>query len=433
MVNGLVEFLKKTPSAFHAIKNITDELAAQGYTRLNEGDKWQLKAGGKYYVTRNLSSVLAFIVPEGGITRALLTASHCDSPVFKIKENAELEVKQKYIQLDTERYGGVILSSWLDRPLSFAGRVLVKTQRGIETRLVNLDEDALVIPNVAPHMNRKINEGFTYNLQTDMVPLYGDFTEKGSFRQRVADMAGVAKENLLGTDLFLYSRTQPAVWGPKQEYVSAGRLDDLECAYTATRAFLTCTPAEGSLPMLAVFDNEEVGSTTKQGADSSFLTDTLFRICLAMGLDREDYCRMQANSIMLSCDNAHALHPNHPEFFDAVNAVYMNEGIVLKESANQKYTSDGVSKALFRFVLEKANVPFQFYANRSDVAGGGTLGNISNRHFSLNTVDIGLAQLAMHSAYETAGSKDVEYMINGMKAFYECSSDMIRDGEFIIK
>jgi len=429
MINAFVDFLKNTPSEFHAIKNIVRDLEADGYERLQECAAWQLEKGKKYYVTRNLSSVIAFQVPENGFNNFLIAASHADSPVFKIKENAEIEVRSRYIQLNTERYGGLILSCWLDRPLSYAGRVLVKTESGIETRLVNLDEDSLVIPNVAIHMNREINNGYKYNPMSDMMPLYGTYAAKGTFKKQVAELAGTTEDRILGSDLFLYSRTAPSVWGPEKEFISAGRLDDIECAWTTAQALIKAKPTSG-MPVLAVFDNEEVGSTTKQGGNSTFLTDVLTRVCNAFGFSREDYFRMQSSSFMLSCDNAHALHPNHPELCDAQNNTSMNGGIVLKESANQKYTSDGVSKALFRYILDNAGVPYQFFANRSDMLGGGTLGNIANTHYSLNTVDIGLAQLSMHSVWETAGVKDVTYMVDGVKAFFESDLKAAADGVY---
>ncbi len=430
-VKGLIDFLKSSPSAFHAIDNLTKILKDNGFEKLNESGKWNLKKGGKYYVTRNLSSVIAFSVPAGNADSIRICASHSDSPVFKIKENAEIEVRGKYVQLNTERYGGMIFSTWLDRPLSVAGRVLVKGEKGVETRLVNIDKDMLVIPNVAIHMNRSVNDGFKYNPQTDLAPLYGDIRARGTFRKLISDAAGAEEKDVLGSDLFLYSRVDPSVWGENGEFVSAGRLDDLECAYATCMGFVEAKPENG-MPVLAVFDNEEVGSTTKQGADSSFLTDVLKRAFYAMGLDEEAFMRAAASSMMLSCDNAHAMHPNHPEFSDSTNNVQMNGGIVIKESANQKYTSDGASKAMLRAILDDANVPYQFFANRSDMLGGGTLGNISNSHFSLNTVDIGLAQLAMHSSYETAGSEDVGHMINCARAFFDADIKCIKDGEYEI-
>ncbi len=430
-VKGLIDFLKASPSAFHAIDNIAGILNENGFERLIESKKWSLKKGGKYYVTRNLSSVIAFTVPEGSLDSVRICASHSDSPVFKIKEDAELEVRGKYVQLNTERYGGMIFSTWLDRPLSVAGRVLVKGEKGVETRLVNIDKDMLVIPNVAIHMNRGVNDGFKFNAQTDLMPLYGDIRAKGTFRKQIAEAVGADEKDVLGSDLFLYARVEPSVWGANDEFVSAGRLDDLECAYATTMGFIEARPENG-MPVLAVFDNEEVGSTTKQGADSSFLTDVLKRVFFALGEDEEALMCAASSGMMLSCDNAHAMHPNHPEFSDATNNVRMNGGIVIKESANQKYTSDGASKAMLRAILDKANVPYQFFANRSDMLGGGTLGNISNSHFSLNTVDIGLAQLAMHSSYETAGVDDVKHMIDCAKAFYNSDLKCVEDGQYDI-
>ena len=428
-VQGLLQFLKESPTAFHAVESICSRLT--GFEPLQENARWRLQPGGRYYVTRNRSSVIAFTVPQRGFAPFQLIASHTDSPTFRIKEKAELTVRDKYVQLDVERYGGMILNTWLDRPLSVAGRLAVRTQDGVRSLLVNLDEDSAVIPNVAIHMNREINTGYKYNPASDMMPLWSGGDGKGSFRARIAQAAGVAEGDIIGSDLYLYNRMPGCVWGGEGEYLSAGRLDDLECAYTTARAMIECRATKG-MPVLAVFDNEEVGSTTKQGADSTFLTDVLRRAALCLGVDGEAFYRAQASSVMLSCDNAHAAHPNHPELYDASNRVYMNEGIVIKESANQKYTSDGASKAILRAILDNAGVKYQFFANRSDMLGGGTLGNISNAHFSLNTVDIGLAQLAMHSSWETAGSRDVDAMADGVRAFFETPISMPADGVFAL-
>ena len=308
----------------------------------------------------------------------------------------------------------------------------MRTEKGVEARLINVDRDLLVIPNVAIHMNREINDGFKYNAQTDMMPLFGDDTAKDGFKKLIAETAGVPEEDLLGTDLFLYPRIKPAVIGNSGEYIMSPRLDDLECAWSGLRAFIDAEKPDRGINMLCVFDNEEVGSGTKQGADSTFLYDVMQRICISLGLDPEASYRAAASSFMLSADNAHAVHPNHPEKTDAENCVFMNEGIVIKFNANQRYTTDGVSAAFFHKLLKDADVPCQHFANRSDVAGGGTLGNISGSHVSINTLDIGLAQLAMHSVCETAGAKDVEYMVRGMAAFYASRVSVGRDGEFIL-
>ena len=424
----LLAFLDASPTAFHAVDNICAML--EGYTRLNENEKWNLVPGGKYYVTRNRSSVIAFTIPECGKVDAFqLIASHSDYPTFKIKENAEVTVRNKYVQLDTERYGGMIMNTWLDRPLSVAGRVIVRAEKGVKTVLVNLDKDSVMIPNVAIHMNRNVNDGYKYNAATDMFPLWGSIEAKDTFKQRIAEAAGVAVEDILGTDLFLYNRMKGIIWGDREEYLSSGRLDDMECAYTSVRAFINAKPVD-HVNVCCVFDNEESGSTTKQGANSNFLDGLLRRIVSAMGGTEEDYLAALASSFMLSADNAHATHPNHPEYADPVNLAFMNEGIVIKFSANQKYTTDGVSAAVFHDICAKAGVPVQHFHNRSDMVGGGTLGNISTSHVSINTLDIGMPQLAMHSAYETAGVQDVEYMVRGMQAFYETEIRSTEDGVY---
>lgn len=423
-VNGLMDFLKKSPSTFHAAAYLRQMLLEAGFTELPESRRWTVRPGGEYFTTRNGSSILAFRVgTELSEPCFTLTASHSDSPCFKIKENAELRVRDKYVQLNTEGYGGMICSTWLDRPLGVAGRVLVRTRteagESYETRLLDFDRDLVLIPNVAIHMNRKVNDGFSFNKQIDMVPLFGSGKlEKGAFKAMVAGELGVAEKDILGSDLFLYNRMAPTVWGAENEYIAGGRLDDLECAYGTLLGFLKGKNKK-SVQLWCCFDNEEVGSGTKQGADSTMLEDVLRRIANGLGWDDEDYRCAVARSFMLSCDNAHAVHPNHPEKTDAANCTYMNEGIVIKAHAGQKYTSDAVSAALFRGVCEKAGVPVQFFANRSDEMGGSTLGNIAMAHVSMNTVDLGLPQLAMHSAYETAGVRDLEYLICASTTFYQ--------------
>ncbi|MCR5809030.1 MAG: M18 family aminopeptidase [Clostridiales bacterium] len=431
-VKGLFAFIEKSPTAFHAVENVCRELEASGRKRLSEGEKWELEKGRGYFVTRNMSSVIAFDIPEGEADSFRIIAAHSDSPAFKIKENAELSVRGKYTQLNVEKYGGMLFSTWFDRPLSVAGRVVVRTEKGMEARLIDVDRDLLVIPNVAIHMNREINDGFKYNAQTDMMPLFGDETAKDGFKKLVAETCGVPEEDVLGCDLFIYPRIKGSVIGHEGEYMLSPRLDDLECAYSGLRAFLAAKKPESGVNMLCVFDNEEVGSGTKQGADSTFLYDVMQRVFIALGKSPEDAFRAAASSFMLSADNAHAVHPNHPEKTDAENCVFMNEGIVIKFNANQRYTTDGVSAAFFHRLLKEKEIPFQHFANRSDAAGGGTLGNISGSHVSINTLDIGLAQLAMHSACETAGTKDLDHMIGGMTAFYDSTVKAPRDGEFIL-
>lgn len=430
-VQELFDFIQQSPSCFHVIENVKKQLTEQGFEELCENKNWQIKEGGKYFVTRNLSSVIAFKVPTKDFKSFHIVASHSDSPTFKIKDHPEQMVKGKYVQLNTERYGGMIYSTWFDRPLSIAGRALVKTETGVATKLLNIDRDLLVIPNLAVHMDRTVNDGMKYNPQVNLLPLYGDAASKDTFNKLVAEACGTAEENIISTDLFLYNRTAPTVWGAHNEYMSCAKLDDLECAFSSLKAFLKGENSQ-SISVCAIFDNEEVGSSTKQGANSTFMYDILHRINENLGRTEEQYHTAVASSFMLSADNAHALHPNHPAISDPTNPVYLNEGIVIKHNANQKYTTDAVSSAIFQKMCEEKNVPYQHFVNRSDVAGGSTLGNIANTHVSLNTVDIGMAQLAMHSSYETAGVLDLAYMIAGMEAFYNSAVVAQCDGAYDI-
>ncbi|MGN1165575.1 MAG: M18 family aminopeptidase [Lachnospiraceae bacterium] len=426
----LLTFLQKCPTAFHAVETIREELEAEGYEELFEGKPFCVVPGGKYYVRRNGSSIIALnLGNELGEYGFHIAASHSDCPTFKVKENAEIEVKGKYTQLNTEGYGGMICSTWFDRPLSVAGRVIVKEGDALVSKLVKIDRDLMMIPSVAIHMNRKINEGYAYNKQIDMIPLFGGpGTQKGDLKKLVAEELEVEETDIYGSDLYLYNRMQPCVWGANGEFISSAHLDDLQCAFASLKGFLNST-CENVINVYACFDNEEVGSGTKQGAASTFLYDVLYRVNASLGKNEEDYYCALANSFMISADNAHAVHPNHPEKTDVGNCVYMNEGVVVKSHAGQKYTSDAVSIAIFRMLCEKAGVPVQFFANRSDEAGGSTLGNIAMSQVSVNCVDIGLAQLAMHSAYETAGVKDTYYMIRVMKEFF--STQLACDGKSI--
>ncbi|WP_195599178.1 M18 family aminopeptidase [Longibaculum muris] len=415
----LVSFIQKSPTAFHAVEQMRSLLKDNGYEELLEGRKWHIEPGHRYFVTRNNSSIIALNLGTQLDNYSFnVAASHSDSPTFKLKENAELEVRGKYTQLNTEGYGGMLCATWFDRPLSIAGRVLVKEGDSYITRLLKIDRDLVLIPNVAIHMNRAVNDGFAYNKQVDLLPLFGGTeTKAGDLKALIAKELNVNEEDICGEDLYLYNRMSPSIWGAHEEFISSPQLDDLQCAFTSLQGFLKGSNDQ-SINVFACFDNEEVGSGTKQGAASTFLYDVLHRINNALGKDDEDYYRALAASFMLSADNAHAVHPNHPEKTDVNNCVYMNEGVVVKSHAGQKYTSDGVSIAVFKGICEKAGVPVQFFANRSDVVGGSTLGNIAMAQVSMNSVDIGLPQLAMHSSYETAGIKDTYYMIQVMEEFF---------------
>ena len=428
-IYGLMDFIKAAPTAFHAVAEIRRMLEDAGFTRMNEGERWHIAPGGKYFVTRNQSSVIAFRVPREGLSHFQIVASHSDSPCFKLKPVSGYEANG-YAMLNVEKYGGMIMSTWFDRPLSVAGRVIVRTQDGYETRLVNIDRDLALIPNMPIHFNRDVNDGVKLNAQVDMLPVIGE--AGADIDALVAASAGCEAGDIAGRDLFLINRDAPRVWGAKGEFIAAPRLDDLECAYASTRALLDAK-ASRHIDVVAVFDNEEVGSGTKQGADSTFLADALRRIVVALGGAEQDAESAVARSFMLSADNAHAVHPNHPEKYDAQNRPALNGGVVVKFNANQKYTSDGVSQAVFEGICKRADVPTQTFANRSDVAGGSTLGNIANSHVSLNTVDIGLTELAMHSANETAGVRDLDYMIAAMRAFHEAEIDVREDGRVAVR
>ena len=414
----LMVFLDASVSVYHAAAYLTDVLADAGYTRLSEGEPWNLTAGGKYYLTRGGTAVLAFRVPETTPKGFLMTASHSDRPTFKVKENGELT--GKYTRLATEKYGGMLIAPWLDRPLSIAGRVLVDTEDGVQSRLVDIDRDLMMIPNVAIHMNRQANEGYKWNPAVDTLPLLGGADAAGKLNDLLEEEAG---GEILGHDLYLYIRQKATVWGIDEEYISSAALDDLQCAWGCTQGFLNAEDGN-SIPVLCVFDSEEVGSSSVQGAASKLLESTLSRICAGLGLDEQV---MLSNSFMISADNAHAVHPNHPEFADAGNAPVLNGGVVLKFNANLRYSTDGVSAAIFRKVCQKADVKVQTYCNRADIPGGSTLGNISLSHVSVPTADIGLPQLGMHSCYETAGVQDAIDLENAMAVYYSGSLEVAGD------
>ena len=352
-----------------------------------------------------------------------MSASHCDRPCFQVKENFELS--GAYLRLAVERYGGQILHTWLDRPLSIAGRVTVETEEGVESRLVDIDRDLLLIPSVAIHMNRQVNDGYKWNPAVDMLPLLGGKDAAGKLLAELEQQAG---GRILGHDLYLYIRQKSSVWGMEREYISSAALDDLECVWGCTRGFLEAGPS-GAVPVLCVFDSEEVGSGSVQGAGSTLLTDVLERICDGLGWNLK---RMLAQSFMVSADNAHALHPNHPELADPTNAPVLGGGVVIKHNANLSYCTDGISAAVFRKICEKAGVNTQSYRNRADIPGGSTLGRISLAHVSVPTVDIGLPQLAMHSCYETAAVSDAADLIKAMTAYYGTTLEATENG-YVIK
>jgi aspartyl aminopeptidase len=415
----LIKFIDNSPSAYHAIANIVEELKSNNFVELQESNSFIIERNKNYFTTRNGTSVIAFKVGDVKDDFSFnICASHSDSPSFKVKPTSKL-ANGNYSKLSVEGYGGMLCAPWFDRPLSVAGRVIVKSENGLDIKLLNIDKDILIIPNLAIHFNRNANTGYAYNMATDMQPLLalgGDAT----IEEIIAKELKINKDDIISHDLFLYNRQKGTIWGANNEFVSSSQLDDLECAYSTLEGFL-----QGSNPaninVYCCFDNEEVGSRTRQGADSSFLQDVLKRITLSLGYNEDTLHKALGSSFMVSADNAHAVHPNHPEVSDALNQVFMNQGIVVKFNAAQSYTTDGLSCALFKEICKKANVPVQVFTNRADLRGGGTLGNISASHISILSVDIGLAQLAMHSCYETAGVKDVQYMVDALKEFYSTS------------
>ena len=414
-LNGLFNFIKNSPTSFHAVANIRDILAKNGFIKLSESEPWQIAPGGKYFVTRNGSALISFCVPESYEKAFMLCASHSDSPSFKIKENPERK-EAGCVKLNVEKYGGMLIQPWFDRPLSVAGRIVFNDGGKIKEKLVCIDRDLLVIPNLAIHMNRDANEGHKVDVQKEIQPVFS-LSEKASLLSIISEQAEVPKEDILSSDLFLYARTEPTRWGAEKEFISAPRLDDLECAWTCLQGFVSAENPS-AIPVYCLFDNEEVGSSTRQGADSTFLSDTLERISEKLGWSGEEYKIALSKSFMLSADNAHAVHPNYAEKADPINRPVLNGGIVIKYNAAQKYTSDAVTSAFFKMICKKAGIKYQVFTNNSNIAGGSTLGNISQNHVSVPCVDIGLAQWAMHSPYESAGAEDVGSMIKAVKCFY---------------
>lgn len=413
----LLDFIEKSPTAFQAVDEMQKRLTENGFEVLSEKEYWKLVPGGKYLVTRNNSALIAFCIPEKESRVFHIMASHSDSPSFKIKENPEIKVDNSYVKLNVEKYGGMLMAPWFDRPLSVAGRVIIRRNGGLEEKLVNIKRDLVMIPNLAIHMNREANNGVSYNPQKDLQPLFALGNTDRTLLEIIAEQTGVKKEDIISHDLFLYNRMPGTIWGADKEFVSSARLDDLQCAFASMEGLLRAQNHE-SIAVHCVMDNEEVGSGTKQGAASTFLKDTLLRINMGLGRTYEEYLMTLAGSFMVSADNAHALHPNYTDKTDPTNHPVLNKGIVIKFNANQKYCTDAVSAAIFKELCTKAGVPYQTFVDRSDIAGGSTLGNISNTQVPMNTVDIGLPQLAMHSPYETAGVKDTEYLVRAAEELF---------------
>ena len=415
-VRPLLDFIAGSPSCYHVIANTAAELTAAGYIPLPEGERWALAPGGRYFVTRNSSSLIAFRVPERLTGGFMMAAAHSDSPAFKLKEHAELR-DNGYVRLNTEKYGGMLMATWFDRPLSAAGRLFVRENGVIAEKLVNIDRDLLVIPSVAIHFDRAANDGVKYRANVDTLPLAGS-DGAADILTLAAESAGLRPEDVLGSDLLVYCRQPGTQLGSSGELFMAPRLDDQACVWGCLQGFLE-SGGGAHLPVFCLLDNEEVGSATPEGAASTLLRDVLRRIAGALDVDEEGYQMLLSRSLLISADNAHAIHPNHPELSDRDNAPRLNGGIVLKFSAPRRYATDGGSAAAFRALCRRADVPVQTMANRSDLPGGSTLGSIAGTLVPVSAVDIGLAQLAMHAAVEVMGAEDYPRLIAAMRQFYK--------------
>lgn len=420
LTKEMLSFIEESPTAFHAAANVEELLRQEGFLKLDCLGKEALVPGGKYYFVQNHSAVLAVKIPKEGARGFRIAASHSDSPSFKVKETPEMKLEGRYVKLNTEKYGGMILNTWLDRPLSVAGRVIVKDRESgaLLEKLVNIKRDLLVIPNVAVHFNREVNDGIKLNPQVDLLPLFAQDQEM-TLKKLCADQLHISEEEILGSDLYVYNRDKGRIMGADDAFVGSPRLDDLQCAFAALKGFLRAE-AQQYIAVYALFDNEEVGSATKQGADSTILADLLDIVLDSISPSVNPLQRraLLQNSFLLSADNGHAVHPNHPEKSDPTNRPYLNGGVVLKFQGSQRYTTDGFSAAVVRDICKSHGIPVQNFANRADIAGGSTLGNISTAHVSIPSADVGLAQLAMHSAFETAGVQDTKAMAELMKHFF---------------
>ena len=416
--NSFFEFIKKSPTPYHAVAATAERLSSQGYTKLYEADEWELEEGKGYYVIRSDSSLIAFRY-KTDYSGFMMSESHTDSPTFKIKPS--VSSRDRYTKLDVEKYGGAIHYTWLDRPLSVAGRVFVKSSVGVERKLVDLMRDVAVIPSVALGMQPEINSSLTLNVAKDLQPLFSSADSEKGLLSLVAETVKINENDIISHDLVLYNRCEPTYYGAQDEFILSPRIDDLSCVFSALEGFLAAKPS-ASIPVIALFDNEEIGSETKNGAASTFLSDILHRICP----NTEEYMRKIANSFMVSSDVAHAIHPNSPELSDRNNAPVMNGGVVIKYNANQRYSTDGESAAIFSLVCERCGVPYQSFTVRADKSCGSTIGHISAQNVSVPTVDIGIAQLSMHSASETMGALDLDYTVRAMREYY--SSYIVNKG-----
>lgn len=417
MMQDLMDFIDNSKTSYNACANIKEILLNNGYTQLFEENTFNITYGNKYFITRNSSSIIAFNIPKNIDTSLNIIASHLDSPAFKLKPNFNLEFKN-YHMVETEPYGGMIYSTWFDRPLGIAGRILFKNGEVIEEKIVDFNQNLMIIPNLCIHFNRDINNGFKYNA-TDIKPL---LSTQSNLYDLIYKTYNIKKEDILGFDLYCVNNEKSTILGASRELFSAPRIDNLLSAYVSLKAFLD---SKDTFKFYVSFDNEEVGSSTYQGAGANFLESILKRIAKSLNIDNDKLYSLLASGMIVSADNAHALHPIYPDKSDSNNAPLLNKGLVIKHNANQSYTTSGVSEALFKEICNRVGARYQDFSNRSDIRGGSTLGNILDSSVSMNTVDIGIGQLAMHSAYETCGCEDIIDYYNAMKEFY--NSNIIKD------
>lgn len=426
LAQELIDFIYESPTAFHTVSSVKKILKENKFEELKECEKWHLKKGRKYFVTKNDSAITAFTIGNGLPSEYgfRIIGAHTDSPTFRIKPDSEMEAENKYIKLNTEVYGGPILNTWFDRPLSIAGRITLKGEDVMnpETKLLNIKRPVVIIPNLAIHMNRKVNEGFEINRQKDTLPLLcliNEKLEKGEYLiNLIADELKVNKDDILDFDLYLYEAEKGCLLGLNNEFISSGRLDDLTMVHAGLTAIINSEP-QNAVNVLVCFDNEEVGSGTKQGADSPMLSNILERISLSLGEGREEYFMSLAKSFIISSDVAHAVHPNYGEKADPTNRPVINGGPVIKIAANQSYTSDSNSIAVYEGICNMAGVPCQKFTNRSDMPGGSTIGPISSAHINIRSVDMGAPMLAMHSIRELSGVMDHTYIEKSFEQFFK--------------
>ena len=423
---NMLDFIYNSPTQFNAVEVSAEMLEKNGFEKLNPKENWKLEVGKKYYTTKNSSALVAFKVNYDEVEKEgfRIIGSHTDSPGFRIKPNAEMESCGAYLKLNTEGYGGMILSTWLDRPLAMAGRVFLRGENPFKPveKIVNINKPVCIIPNLAIHMNRSINDGYKYNKQTDMLPLVGlinEQLEKDNYMVKLlASELNVEVEEIIDFDIFLYEYEKGCFTGANEEFISTGRLDNLSMYYSSVEALLDSESKSG-ISIAVGFDNEEVGSATKQGADSNMLLNILERICISLGKDRQQFFEAIENSFIISSDLAHAVHPNVNGMADPTNRPVMGKGPVIKVHAGQAYTSDGYSISVYKEICRECGVEYQEFVNKSDQRGGSTIGPISSTHIDIPSVDVGAPILSMHSIRELGCSEDFYNTYKTFMKFYE--------------